>query len=135
MHSVSLSSGNEDRYSSSSTTNPQLQYGANPLPGWSKNIGSQKTDDLKVATQLVVPIELSDAPVTLTCYQCQQHVTTKTKTGPSTLTWGICLCMCFFACWPCCLFPFCYQKFNVTEHYCSNCNILLGKYKGWKKKQ
>ena len=23
---------------------------------------------------------------------------------------------------------------QVTEHYCSNCDILLGKYKGWKGK-
>ena len=36
-------------------------------------------------------------------------------------------------CWPCCLVPFCIPNLNVTEHYCSNCGRLLGKYKGWKK--
>ena len=49
-----------------------------------------------VATQLVVPDELSDGPVTLTCYLCQHHMTTKTKTGPSTLSWALCACMCLF---------------------------------------
>ena len=47
-----------------------------------------------VATQLVVPTELSDGPVTLTCFHCQEHVTTRTKTGPSTLTWALCAVMC-----------------------------------------
>ena len=37
-------------------------------------------------------------------------------------------------CIPCALVPFCMTRFRVTEHYCSNCGILLGKYKGWKGK-
>ena len=49
-----------------------------------------------VATQLVVPTELSEGPVTLTCVHCQEHITTKTKTGPSTLTWALCSVMCIF---------------------------------------
>ena len=37
-------------------------------------------------------------------------------------------------CIPCALVPFCVPKLKVTEHYCSNCDTLLGKYKGWKGK-
>ncbi len=40
----------------------------------------------------------------------------------------------FCRCWPFCLIPFCCGSLNVTEHYCSNCDKLLGKYKGWKGK-
>jgi hypothetical protein len=35
-------------------------------------------------------------------------------------------------CIPCAFIPFCSSRLNVTEHYCPNCDILLGKYKGWK---
>lgn len=109
-------------------------YGANPAPGWSQTVGKQQNGPGNiVATQLVVPCDLSDAPVSLTCYNCQEHITTQTKTGPSPLTWAACCCLFVFMCLPCCCLPFCYPPLNVTEHYCPNCNILLGKYKGWKK--
>ena len=58
------------------------------------DVGPEHKAPPPVATQLVVPSELSDAPVTLTCYNCQEHITTTTKTGPSTLSWAACLCMC-----------------------------------------
>lgn len=115
----------------SSGTN--ISHGANPAPGWSSHVGPSHKAPPPVATQLVVPDTLSDGPVTLTCFHCQHHMTTVAKTGPSTLSWALCACMCIFVCWPCCLIPFCLSKLNVTEHYCSNCNTLLGKYKGWKK--
>eukprot|EP00096_Caligus_rogercresseyi_P007687 TRINITY_DN2568_c0_g1_i1.p1 TRINITY_DN2568_c0_g1~~TRINITY_DN2568_c0_g1_i1.p1 ORF type:complete len:130 (+),score=32.13 TRINITY_DN2568_c0_g1_i1:306-695(+) len=107
-------------------------YGANPLPAWSHNSGND--DSTKIATQLVVPIELSDSPVTLTCYHCQHHMTTRTKTGPSILTWALCAGLTLLTCC-CCLIPFCCQCLYVTEHYCSNCEILLGKYKGWERRK
>jgi len=108
-------------------------YGANPPPAWSHHVGPEYKAPPPVATQLVVPTELSDGPVTLTCFHCQEHVTTRTKTGPSTLTWSLCALMCICVCWPCCLIPFCCNSLMVTEHYCPNCDTLLGKYKGWKK--
>eukprot|EP00095_Tigriopus_kingsejongensis_P010522 maker-scaffold45_size475391-snap-gene-3.20 protein:Tk10522 transcript:maker-scaffold45_size475391-snap-gene-3.20-mRNA-1 annotation:"neuroglian isoform x1" len=71
-------------------------YGANPPPGWSQYVGPEHKAPPPVATQLVVPSDLSDGQVTLTCYNCQQHVTTTTKTGPSMWTWGLCCCLCTF---------------------------------------
>ncbi|TRY81082.1 hypothetical protein TCAL_14473 [Tigriopus californicus] len=71
-------------------------YGANPPPGWSQYVGPDHKAPPPVATQLVVPSELSDTQVTLTCYNCQQHVTTTTKTGPSPWTWAWCCCLCTF---------------------------------------
>ena len=58
------------------------------------DVGPEYKAPPPVATQLVVPTELSDGPVTLTCFHCQEHVTTRTKTGPSTLTWSLCALMC-----------------------------------------
>lgn len=108
--------------------------GANPPPAWSSYVGPEHKAPPPVATQLVVPTQLSDGPVDLTCVHCQHHVTTRVKTGPSCLTWSLCTCLCLFVCWPFCLIPFCCGSLNVTEHYCSNCDKLLGKYKGWKGK-
>lgn len=116
-----------------SSTTYVAGHGANPPPGWSSHIGPAHKAPPPVATQLVVPCELSDGPVTLTCYHCQVHMTTNIKTGPSTLSWATCACLCIFLFWPCALIPFCCPSLNVTEHYCSNCGRLLGKYKGWKK--
>eukprot|EP00088_Acartia_fossae_P004085 TRINITY_DN11746_c0_g1_i1.p1 TRINITY_DN11746_c0_g1~~TRINITY_DN11746_c0_g1_i1.p1 ORF type:complete len:152 (-),score=14.75 TRINITY_DN11746_c0_g1_i1:594-1049(-) len=107
--------------------------GANPPPAWSNYIGPEHKAPPPVATQLVVPTQLSDGPVDLTCIHCQHHVTTRIKTKSSGLTWAICTCLCLVGvCLPCACIPFCMDKFKVTEHYCSNCGILLGKYKGWK---
>lgn len=112
--------------------NGYYSIGANPPPAWSNYIGPEHKAPAPVATQLVVPTDLSDGPVDLTCVHCQHHVTTRTKTGPSILTWALSACLCLFLCWPCVCVPFCCGTLNVTEHYCSNCDKLLGKYKGWK---
>jgi lipopolysaccharide-induced tumor necrosis factor-alpha factor len=106
--------------------------GANPPPAWSNHIGPVHKAPPPVATQLVVPTELSDGPVDLTCVHCQHHTRTRTKSGPSPLTWALCTCMCLCLCLPCAVVPFFMSRFNVTEHYCGNCDRLLGTYKGWK---
>ena len=67
-----------------------------PSFGTFSDVGPAHKAPPPVATQLVVPTELSDTPVTLTCYHCQHHVTTHTKTGPSTLSWMLCGCLCIF---------------------------------------
>ncbi len=98
---------------------PTKMYGANPPPAWSHrkypvsfsdididanpccsicaDVGPEYKAPPPVATQLVVPTELSDGPVTLTCFHCQEHMTTRTKTGPSFLSWALCACLCIFA--------------------------------------
>jgi len=108
--------------------------GANPPPAWSNYIGPEHKAPPPVATQLVVPTDLSDGPVDLTCVHCQHHVTTRVKSGPSILTWGACACLFMFLCWPCSVLPFCSSRLKVTRHFCSNCDTLLGVYKGWKGK-
>ena len=46
-----------------------------------KDVGPGQKRDTggAVATQLVVPTELSNNPVDLTCLHCQHHVRTNTK--------------------------------------------------------
>ena len=58
------------------------------------DIGPSHKSPPLVATQLVVPTQLSSAPVDLTCVHCQHHVRTNIKTSPSTLSWALCVCMC-----------------------------------------
>jgi len=113
--------------------NGYYSVGANPPPAWSNYIGPSHKAPPVVATQLVVPTELSDAPVDLTCVHCQHHTRTVIKTKNSMLAWGICTYMCCtLLCLPCALLPLCLPKFKITEHFCGNCGRLLGKYKGWK---
>lgn len=115
-----------------SARNGFYSIGANPPPAWSNCIGPAYKCSDPVATQLVVPTQLSDAAVDLTCVHCQHHVRTTVKTTPSKITWALCTCMCLCLCLPCALIPFCMSRFNITEHRCSNCGKVLGKYKGWK---
>ena len=122
--------------------------GANPPPAWSQrelwsrscfpfrrqrwansyipDVGPVHKAPPAVATQLVVPTQLSDGPVSvelftkfskirifvwtnvmvvslfqvdLTCHSCQHHVRTNTKSGPSTLAWALCCCLCVIGMW------------------------------------
>jgi len=134
---VPMSNHEYDMTDADSFNKGPVRVGANPPPAWSQYVGPVHKAPPSVATQLVVPTNLSDGPVDLTCYHCQHHVRTNTKSGPSFLAWALCCCMCVIGvCIPCALIPFCMRKFKVTEHYCSreDCGILLGKYKGWKGK-
>ena len=65
----------------------------------SSDIGPVHKAPPSVATQLVVPTDLSDGPVDLTCYICQHHQRTNTKSGPSFLAWALCCCMCVVGVW------------------------------------
>ena len=127
-----------------------------------------------VATQLVVPTQLSDGPVSAALYSVipvmmvmlrvsgwpdvslvsapreDKHQVRPQYPGLGPLLLPLCrgnvsynLSWAYFTRWqliiwsrciPCALVPFCMTRFRVTEHYCSNCGILLGKYKGWKGK-
>ena len=86
---------NGDLSSPHEASNGFYSTGANPPPAWSNrkfllrthyplytitvpvvpaDVGPVHKAPPAVATQLVVPTELSDGPVTLTCVHCQHHV-------------------------------------------------------------
>ena len=50
----------------------------------------------------IVPVMTDEwlvSQVDLTCHSCQHHVRTNTKSGPSTLAWALCCCLCVIGMW------------------------------------
>ena len=66
-------------------------------------------------------------PTSMTCPNCHNHVstTTRTEVGGYAILWAIILF--FFACWPCCLIPFCMRDCQDTVHNCPSCGVELGR--------
>jgi len=66
-------------------------------------------------------------PCQTQCPFCQANVTTRTNVVPGTVTWLSCLGLALVGCWlGCCLIPFCIDGLQDTEHFCPNCNRLIG---------
>ncbi|KAJ8250955.1 hypothetical protein GJAV_G00215530 [Gymnothorax javanicus] len=71
-----------------------------------------------------------DRPVHVHCSKCAQLVQTRTEHHSGTMTWISCLALSFLGCiYGCCLIPFCVDSLKDVQHFCPNCNGLLGNYK------
>jgi hypothetical protein len=61
-----------------------------------------------------------------TCPQCQiTNTRTRCKTAPGGMTWVVGVVL-FFLFWPICWLPFVMDCAKKTEHYCQNCNTVVG---------
>ncbi|KAM9305104.1 lipopolysaccharide-induced tumor necrosis factor-alpha factor [Gastrophryne carolinensis] len=76
------------------------------------------------------PITFHDRPLQMCCPYCTRMTTTRLVYSSGALAWlscgGLCLLGCGFGC---CLIPFCIDSLKDVDHYCSNCQALLGTYK------
>ncbi|XP_068102944.1 lipopolysaccharide-induced tumor necrosis factor-alpha factor [Hyperolius riggenbachi] len=76
------------------------------------------------------PVTFHDRPVQMCCPYCTRMTTTRLVHSSGALAWlscgGLCLLGCGFGC---CLIPFCIDSLKDVDHYCSNCQALLGTYK------
>ncbi|KAL7641530.1 UNVERIFIED_CONTAM: hypothetical protein RMT77_007401 [Armadillidium vulgare] len=65
----------------------------------------------------------------LTCPYCQNNMSTRIVTSPSTTAHVLAFCLCVCGCWlGCCLIPYFVDSLQEVRHYCSNCNAYLGRY-------
>ena len=75
----------------------------------------------------VRPMMLPSQPCSLVCPNCRQQIITRTVQRDGLLVWGSCAVLALLGCiFGCCLIPFCVPECKDVEHYCSNCNVLLG---------
>ncbi|XP_069066618.1 LITAF domain-containing protein-like isoform X2 [Pleurodeles waltl] len=79
---------------------------------------------------IVVPAPCGDTPVRTTCPACHQQIVTSTRPTPGLLTWLLFGGFILFGCWlGCCLIPFCVDSLQDVNHFCPNCNHLVGRHK------
>ncbi|XP_075236306.1 lipopolysaccharide-induced tumor necrosis factor-alpha factor homolog isoform X2 [Lycorma delicatula] len=74
------------------------------------------------------PSDLGSHPQLITCPHCGRHIKTTVKYRANIDNTWISLLFLLF-CWPCMCLPFFCQSLKVANHYCSNCNKFLGRYK------
>ena len=66
-------------------------------------------------------------PCMMTCPNCRQQITTRVVQRDGLLVWASCAALAFVGCiFGCCLIPFCVPEMKDTDHFCPNCNVLLG---------
>lgn len=71
----------------------------------------------------------SDNPIQLRCPKCNAEIMTSTHYETGTLSWILCLILCFFGFFMgCCLIPFCIDSAKDVVHTCPNCNQHIGRY-------
>merc|ERR1712211_12726 len=69
-------------------------------------------------------------PVTTTCRNCGNNITTSVHTETGVIAWitaGVC---CALGCWlGCCCIPLCMDSMKDATHQCPNCNAVVGRFK------
>ncbi|XP_053133040.1 lipopolysaccharide-induced tumor necrosis factor-alpha factor homolog isoform X2 [Hemicordylus capensis] len=76
------------------------------------------------------PVLFHDRPVQMCCPSCNKTIVTRVSFNAGALAWLSCGGLFLLGCWlGCCLIPFCVDSLQDADHYCPNCNALLGTYK------
>ncbi|KAK1165029.1 hypothetical protein AOXY_G15490 [Acipenser oxyrinchus oxyrinchus] len=72
----------------------------------------------------------SDRPVQMNCPACQQLIVTRLEYTSGTLTWLLCGVFAIVGClYGCCLIPFCIDGAKDVNHWCPNCNRIIGHHR------
>ncbi|UJR09029.1 hypothetical protein I4U23_013278 [Adineta vaga] len=75
-----------------------------------------------------VPQLFDHNPSDCVCWNCHEHITTRTEKRIGYLPWIVCMGIGFLCCWiGCCLIPFCIRDLKDTEHFCPNCGTQLAR--------
>ena len=68
-----------------------------------------------------------DKPVQCTCPHCNAVIVSRIERKTGLLVWVIFGILLLFGCWlGCCLIPFCVSDLKDVEHYCPQCQMLIG---------
>ena len=71
-----------------------------------------------------------DVSMKVFCIHCETIVHTKTRYKNSYCNWVVCSGIAASGCFcGCCLVPFCVNIWKDVEHYCDNCEEVLGFYR------
>ena len=59
-------------------------------------MGSLKDPMIPAPSPSIVSSDFSDEPMHIICPVCHYEITTWTRAGPSSISWGLCAFMCIF---------------------------------------
>ena len=69
-------------------------------------------------------------PVQVTCPNCKASIETRVDSHTGIIQWLTAGGICLIGCWlGCCLIPLCVDDWRDVDHFCPNCNALVGRYK------
>ena len=128
-------------HSSFSPLGPQQQqqqylpgYGG-PPPSSVVLVSSSQHQFVPPTTATTTIIHVTNAsfgpdPIRVTCGNCSQVVVTNTGSSPGLLTWILSGSLLALGCWlGCCLIPCCIRECQDVDHFCPNCQKLLGTFR------
>lgn len=108
---------------------PPSGYGPPPPMGQPGMYGPPSGQTTVIVQPSVAIANFSDNPIQLRCPKCNAEIMTSTHYETGTLSWILCLILCFFGFFMgCCLIPFCIDSAKDVVHTCPNCNQHIGRY-------
>ncbi|KAG8227660.1 hypothetical protein J437_LFUL007856 [Ladona fulva] len=99
-----------------------------PPPPYSPGPSGQGPIGVTVVSTVVAP-PLGPDSSRVVCPSCRATVSTRVDQETTTKTHLMCLIMCVFGLWPCCVIPYLMDSCKNTNHYCPSCGAFLGTYK------
>jgi len=102
-------------------------YGPAPTPVFTP---APAGPTMAFVTPTVFVASLGPGPSQIKCSTCNASVVTRTTSNPGAMSWLIGLGLCLVGLWPCSCIPCCISDLNDVTHYCPNCNVFVGKYRG-----
>lgn len=82
-----------------------------------------------VIVQPPVVMSFNETQLPMRCPKCNADIVTSIHYESGTLSWILCLILCFFGFFMgCCLIPFCIDSTKDVVHTCPNCHQHIGRY-------
>ncbi|XP_049877711.1 lipopolysaccharide-induced tumor necrosis factor-alpha factor homolog [Pectinophora gossypiella] len=132
MHVESGAIVNQGAYAELRVQSETVNFQDPPPPYTPPVEGPTVTSQPIIHQTIILQVPLRSNPVYYTCDSCHERVYTKVKYVNSRKTHLLAGFICGFTCWCliCCLgaIPYLVKSFKKAEHYCPNCDKLLGTY-------
>eukprot|EP00092_Neocalanus_flemingeri_P092864 GFUD01117946.1.p1 GENE.GFUD01117946.1~~GFUD01117946.1.p1 ORF type:complete len:148 (+),score=38.60 GFUD01117946.1:210-653(+) len=102
---------------------------SSPPPAYSETVG-QSGPPVITRVVHVTGSGYGEQPVTTVCTNCQAHMTTSTTSETGVMAWIMAAVLCAVGLWCCAPIPLCTDSLQDVTHRCSNCNMVVGRFKG-----
>ncbi|XP_058792863.1 lipopolysaccharide-induced tumor necrosis factor-alpha factor homolog [Phymastichus coffea] len=86
--------------------------------------------EVRVVVHQHVSLTLGPNPVKMCCPSCHADIKTTTMSDHQPSAHVCCFVLCLLGCCLCSCLPYCLSAFLSVHHFCPNCKVYIGTWKG-----